>query len=143
MDPTRDFADTRLPEAVTTTAPDGSDVRVLLALERGSMAQFELAAGRVSGAVRHRTVEEIWYVIDGAGEMWRRTESAEATIAMSAGVCLTIPVGTAFQFRSAGPEPLRVVAITMPPWPWAEEAEPVAGNPAWDAVRAGSEQIQA
>jgi hypothetical protein len=42
-----------LPDAV---APDGSDVRVLLRLSRGSMAHFELGAGRVSRAVAHRTV---------------------------------------------------------------------------------------
>ena len=57
-------------------APDGSDVRVLLSLGGGSMAHFELAPGRVSAAVVHRTVEEIWYVLAGRGEMWRRKASA-------------------------------------------------------------------
>lgn len=32
------------------------------------------------------------------------------------GVCITIPVGTHFQFRSFGYEPLSMVGITMPPW---------------------------
>jgi hypothetical protein len=30
-------------------------------------------------------------------------------------VCLTIPLGSSFQF-CAGPEGLRVVAVTVPPW---------------------------
>ena len=60
-----------LPAEPTDVAPDGSDVRVLLRVDAGGMAHFELAPGRVSQAVRHRTVEEIWYVIGGRGKMWR------------------------------------------------------------------------
>ena len=43
------------------------------------------------------------------------------------GVSLTIPVGTRFQFRSFGPEPLAAVAVTMPPWPGEGEAMIVTG----------------
>jgi mannose-6-phosphate isomerase-like protein (cupin superfamily) len=121
----------RLPEEPTTVAPDGSDVRALLATERGSMAQFELAPGRTSRAVRHRTVEEIWYVLGGRGEMWRKLDADEVVVALEPGVILTIPVGTSFQFRSRGPEPLTAVAVTMPPWPGDDEADAVAGCPAW------------
>jgi hypothetical protein len=46
-----DFATLSLPEPPTVTAPDGSDVRVLLGLAGGGMAHFHLAAGRVSKAV--------------------------------------------------------------------------------------------
>ena len=35
------------------TAPDGSEVRILLSLAGGSMAHFELAAGKTSIAVAH------------------------------------------------------------------------------------------
>jgi mannose-6-phosphate isomerase-like protein (cupin superfamily) len=39
-------------------------------------------------------------------------------------VCLTIPLGTRFQFRAdANGEPLTVVGVTMPPWPDADEHE--------------------
>jgi hypothetical protein len=53
------FATTCRPHERTVVAPDGSDVRVLLGLAGGSMAEFELAAGLVSAAISHRTVEEI------------------------------------------------------------------------------------
>jgi mannose-6-phosphate isomerase-like protein (cupin superfamily) len=53
-------------------APDGSDVRVLLQLARGGMAHFELGARRVSRAVAHHSVDEIWYILRGRGQMWRR-----------------------------------------------------------------------
>ena len=97
-------------------------MRPLLSLSGGSMAHFQLAAGKTSIAVAHRSVEEIWFVTGGRGEMWRKQADAEEVIALAPGVCLTIPLGTAFQFRSSGPEPLRIVAITMPPWPGEDEA---------------------
>jgi mannose-6-phosphate isomerase-like protein (cupin superfamily) len=108
-------------------APDGSEVRILLASPGGSMAHFRLPQGEVSQAVRHRSVEEIWYVLSGAGEMWQSDGAASATFPLRQGVCLTIPAGAAFQFRTLGPEALTAVAITMPPWPGEAEAEPVTG----------------
>jgi hypothetical protein len=48
------FDTMQLPDAPDAVAPDGSDVRVLLRLGGGSMAHFELGAGRVSRALlRH------------------------------------------------------------------------------------------
>ncbi len=119
-------------DAPLVVAPDGSDVRVLLRLADGSMARFELAAGRVSRAVEHRTVSEIWYVLGGRGEMWRASGEVESIVALEPGVCLTIPAGTRFQFRALGELPLGAVAVTMPPWPGDDEAIPAAGCLAWD-----------
>jgi mannose-6-phosphate isomerase-like protein (cupin superfamily) len=121
------FATTRRPSERTVVAPDGSDVRVLLALTGGGMAEFELAPGRISAAITHRTVEEIWYVLSGRGEMWRRQDSRDEIVALEPGVCLTIPQGTHFQFRALGDAPLRVLGVTMPPWPGADEAVVVNG----------------
>ena len=121
------FATSRRPHDVTAVAPDGSNVRVLLGLPGGSMAVFELAAGRVSAAVTHRTVEEIWYVQSGRGEMWRRQGAREEIVALEPGVCLTIPQGVHFQFRALGDGALHVLGVTMPPWPGADEAIRVAG----------------
>jgi mannose-6-phosphate isomerase-like protein (cupin superfamily) len=122
------FATMTLPDAFDVIAPDGSEVRVLLPLGAGSMAHFRLPAGRTSLAVHHRTVEEIWYVVAGMGEMWRFDGAAEEITALSPGTCLTIPVGITFQFRSLGEDPLEVVGVTMPPWPGDGEAEVVDGK---------------
>jgi len=120
--------DTRqLPEVPDAVAPDGSDVRVLLRLGRGSMAHFELAAGRVSQAVAHRAVEELWYILDGQGEMWRRQGERQQTVPLRPGTCLSIPVGTHFQFRAGTGGPLAAVGVTMPPWPGDSEAYEVPG----------------
>jgi len=121
------FATTRRPPERTVVAPDGSDVRVLLGLARGGMAEFELSPGLVSAAITHRTVEEIWYVLSGRGEMWRHQDSRDEIVALEPGVCLTIPHGTRFQFRALGDTALRVLGVTMPPWPGADEAVVVNG----------------
>jgi len=116
-----------LPRDYDVLAPDGSEVRVLLSRPGGSMAHFRLHPGQVSRAVRHREVEEIWYVLGGKGEMWRGTSDEQSFASLAAGVCLTIPAGVSFQFRATGPDPLEVVAITMPPWPGPDEAQPAKG----------------
>ena len=121
------FATLRLPLDRTVVAPDGSDVRVLLGTASGGMAHFELAAGRTARAVTHRTVEEIWFVVAGRGEMWRQLGGVEETVALEPGLCLTIPLGTHFQFRAAADQPVAAVAVTMPPWPGDDEAVAVLG----------------
>ncbi|WP_428485146.1 cupin domain-containing protein [Rhodopila sp.] len=122
-----------LPNGYDVLAPDGSEVRVLLSLSAGSMAHFLLPAGETSRAVRHRTVEEIWYVLSGQGEMWRSNDGHDHIAALSPGTCLTIPAGTTFQFRSVGIEALAAVAVTMPPWPGEGEAEIIEGT--WSPTR--------
>ena len=126
-----DFETKRLPLTPDVVAPDGSDVRVLARTERGSMAHFELARGRASAAIRHRTVDEIWFVLSGRGEIWRKQGGREDIVALEPGVSVTIPVGTHFQFRASGDTALEAVGVTMPPWPGDTEAVPVPGK--WKA----------
>jgi len=125
------FATVTLPADPTMVAPDGSSVRVLLTLTGGSMAHFSLAPGQVSRAVVHRTVEEIWYVVNGRGAMWRCHGEHEAIVPLKPGVSLTIPVGTRFQFCADAGVLLSAIAVTMPPWPDNGEAELVDGP--WEA----------
>jgi mannose-6-phosphate isomerase-like protein (cupin superfamily) len=113
------------------TAPDGSEVRPLLRLDGGSMAHCRLAAGRTSAAVVHRSVEEIWYVTAGRGEMWRSRAGWDEFSILEPGVCVTIPHGTRFQFRASAAGPLEAIGVTMPPWPGEGEATLVDGP--WDA----------
>jgi mannose-6-phosphate isomerase-like protein (cupin superfamily) len=126
-----DFETKRLPLTPDVVAPDGSDVRVLARTERGSMAHFELAPGRASAAIRHRTVDEIWFVLSGRGEIWRKQGGREDIVALDPGVSVTIPVGTHFQFRASGDTALEAVGVTMPPWLGEAEAVPVPGK--WKA----------
>jgi mannose-6-phosphate isomerase-like protein (cupin superfamily) len=114
------------PDAI---APDGSEVRVLSVMSRGSMAHFRLEAGAVARAVYHANVEELWYFVAGRGRMWRKDETGESVVEVYPGLSLDIPVGTAFQFRADGGEALEAVGVTMPPWPGPHEAIVVDG--AW------------
>jgi mannose-6-phosphate isomerase-like protein (cupin superfamily) len=109
------------------TAPDGSEVRILAATSRGSMAQFTLLPGAVSQAVAHRTVEEVWLCTHGLGRMWRKLGEAEAVVDLRPGISVAIPIGAHFQFRNDGDAPLHCVGVTMPPWPGMDEAYEVAG----------------
>jgi mannose-6-phosphate isomerase-like protein (cupin superfamily) len=98
----------------------------------GSFAHFQLEPGEVARAVSHASVHEIWYVIGGAGEMWRRQGVREESTLLLPGVCLTIPLGCTFQFRAAEDgEPLQVIAVTMPPWPADSAAEARVERGAW------------
>ena len=120
----------RLPAERDAVAPDGSDVRVLLTLAGGGLAHFELAPNETSVAVVHRTVEEIWYFLTGRGQMWRRSpDGGERIDDVSPGVSIDIPVGTAFQFRTIGEEPLSALGTTMPPWPNTDDEAIIVEGP--------------
>ena len=117
-----------LPEAWTQMlpeqhiyAPDGSEIRPLVQSDGASMAHCTLPPGAVTKAVRHRTVEEIWYILSGRGQIWRHLDRratmnvegnppvsddvAEAVTDLTAGCSLTIPTGAHFQFRTIGDDP--------------------------------------
>jgi mannose-6-phosphate isomerase-like protein (cupin superfamily) len=123
-----DFTSSRLSRERDLVATDGSDVRILQTLSGGALAQFSLAPGQTSTAVTHRTIEEIWFFLSGRGEMWLKQEGRGDVVPVEAGVCVTIPLGTHFQFRSLGNEPLVALAATMPPWPGNGEAVVVPGR---------------
>ena len=109
-------------------APDGSEIRLLPQVQGGSMVHCTLPPGAASLAVTHRTVEELWYVLAGAGELWRRQGEREEVVALRPHTGHSIPLGTHFQFRNPGPEPLVFVIVTMPPWPGMDEAVRVADH---------------
>jgi mannose-6-phosphate isomerase-like protein (cupin superfamily) len=127
------FETRHLPAEVDVLAPDTSEIRVLLATPHASMAHGTLPPGGVSVAIRHKTVHEIWYILGGEGELWRRTQIQEEIVRLRAGVSVTIPLGAAFQFRTLGNEPLRFIMCTTPPWPGHDEAELVEAH--WSAAR--------
>jgi mannose-6-phosphate isomerase-like protein (cupin superfamily) len=121
------FATMRLPADPATGAPGGPGVHFLLGFPAGGMAHFGLGAGQVATAITHRTVDEIWFIVAGRGEMWRKQGEHEETVLLEPGVCLTIPLGTHFQFRASAMEAFSAIGVTMPPWPGKGEAVHVAG----------------
>jgi len=109
-------------------APDGSEIRLLPQTARGSMVHCTLQPGQTSKAVKHRTVEEIWYVPDGRGEIWRKQGVDEKIVGVEPDTSITIRTGAHFQFRNTGEKPFEAIIVTMPPWPGDHEAEIVEGK---------------
>ncbi len=124
--------DTRLSTEADGLAPDGSQIRFLLPGERGALNHFTFPPGATSTAVAHKTIEELWYFLSGTGQLWRRRGEHEVMVDVGPGVCLNIPTGVHFQFRSTGDESLRFIVATMPPWPGDDEAHEVRGP--WECV---------
>jgi mannose-6-phosphate isomerase-like protein (cupin superfamily) len=116
------FSTVELPLDPTAIAPDGLEVRELLRVRGGSTAHFQLTGGRTGRAVRHHTIDEIWYVVRGRGEMWREVDGESEVTVLRPGTCVTILAGTSFQIRAMGRDPLEAIGFTTPPWPGEEEA---------------------
>lgn len=118
----------RLPEHRTVLAPDGSEIRELVAVGRGSMVHCTLPPAAASMAVAHATVEEVWYFLQGRGQLWRSRDGADSVVDVETGVAVTIDRGTHFQFRNTGDGDLCFVIVTMPPWPGEQEARRVGDH---------------
>jgi len=118
----------RVPEKYDDIAPDNSEIRLLPSMNRGGICHCTLPAGKTSLATKHKTVEEIWYFLEGQGELWRKQDSNEETTKVNPGLSITIPTGTQFQFRSTSNDALCFICVTMPPWPGPEEAVKVQGT---------------
>jgi len=112
----------QLPREPTEVAPDGCDVRKLIAGRRVSLVHCTLPAGALSKAVMHQTIEEFWYCLEGRGQLWRKRGAEERMVDLMPGTALRIGPGTAFQYRNTGADDLRFVVATAPPWPGDQEA---------------------
>ena len=123
-----DFAVVQLPDIHDDFAPDTSEIRVLGRTSRLSTAHGTLPIGATAIPLVHKTIDEVWYVLSGRAEIWRKTGDQEEIIEAVPRTSLTIPVGTAFQFRTIGDEPLRFIMSTTPPWPGDDEAVRVDGR---------------
>ena len=116
-----------LPSVPDARSPAGAEIRYLLDGTTGNMILATVPPGQVNRATVHATVSEFWHVLSGEGQIWRRDDTSEETTLLRAGVSIDIPVGTAFQYRCNGAEPLRFLCITMPPWPGDQEATFIDG----------------
>ena len=84
--------------------------------ERGRKAGRARLSGMNSGSV-----------LEGHGEIWRDDGKESDISVLVPGTSIDIPVGTAFQYRNVSNVELKLVCITMPPWPGESEATYVKG----------------
>ena len=110
-------------------SPAGADIRFIMDGSTGNMIHSTVPPRQINRATVHATVSEFWFVLEGAGEIWRKDVHEERVTRLEAGVSIDIPVGTAFQYRNTGDVDLKFICITMPPWPGDQEASHLEG--AW------------
>jgi mannose-6-phosphate isomerase-like protein (cupin superfamily) len=104
-------------------SPLGAYVRFLVDGPHGNMIHATVPPGMIGRACHFRTIDEYWYVLSGLGDIWRRAPGgAETVTELRPGVCIDIPLGTAFQYRCRGNEPLTFTCIALPPWTGDDEA---------------------
>jgi mannose-6-phosphate isomerase-like protein (cupin superfamily) len=106
---------------------DGRD-GALVSGERSTLMLREVAPDACTLAVRHRSVEQLWHVLQGGGMLWRAQDGESRIDKLVAGDSLCIPPGVQFQVR-AGDEGLRALVTSAPGWPGPHEAVAVRG--AW------------
>ena len=113
------------PDAV---APDGAEIRVLLDRPQGtarlSLAEALVKPGERTACVSHKTIEEVWFIVRGAGRFYRLTPdgSEEQTALVAPGDALLIPTGYRFWVVNTGPDDLVFLCCGTPPWPGNDEA---------------------
>jgi mannose-6-phosphate isomerase-like protein (cupin superfamily) len=103
-----------LEEAEPFTTADGSTIRELLGLPTApvrnqSLAEATLAAGQATERHYHAEAEEIYYVVEGSGEMELDGERRAVDI----GDAVLIPPGTRHQIR-ADADGLRFLCCCAP-----------------------------
>lgn len=119
-----DLVPVQLRTAYDHLAPDTSEIRLLGQGQTAGLCHCTLPAGKGSTAVKHRNVEELWYVLEGQGQIWRE---GNEPVDVVPGTSLVIPPKTGFQFRADQSGALKILIATIPTWPGPDEAEPVKG----------------
>jgi mannose-6-phosphate isomerase-like protein (cupin superfamily) len=99
------------------TTRDGSTIRSLLdranaPVENQSLAEAELPAGAATDRHYHRASEELYYVLDGEGEMEIDGEAR----AVGPGDAILIPPGAWHEIKATGADTLRFLCCCAPPY---------------------------
>ena len=114
-----------LPEAPNYTSPGGtSEIRLLPSFQSGELAHAKAPPECVAKPAILTGITEVFYVVGGSGELWRRQGESEETIELVVGRSPTIPPGVDFQYRTHS-DPLELIVFSAPRWEpeaWSEGA---------------------
>ena len=96
---------------------DGSTIRELCGLPTGgtvnqSLAEATLEPGQATTRHYHRDAEEIYFVLEGEGQLELEGERAR----VEAGDAIPIEPGAWHQIRNLGTVPLRILCCCSPPY---------------------------
>jgi mannose-6-phosphate isomerase-like protein (cupin superfamily) len=106
-----------LQEAEAFTTADGSTIRELLGLPTApvrnqSLAEATLERGQATERHYHAEAEEIYYIVEGGGEM----ELDGSRRLVGVGDAVLIPPGAWHQIRAGGEGRLRFLCCCAPPY---------------------------
>jgi len=127
------FDTKQISETPDVIATDGAEVRILCTTPNSSMSHFRLLPGSISHAITHLTIDEVWFIAAGAGRMWLQFDDSEEVVDLRPGLSISLPLGTSFQYRCDGDDPLDIVGVASPAWPGDGEAVIVDSGP-WKAT---------
>lgn len=104
--------------------PHGSEIRPLMDrttsdIERCSLAEELLPVGHAVGRHYHTETEELYYILEGAGEM----TIDDATCAVAAGDCIFIPRLSSHTLRNTGADVMRLLLVCGPAYSPADHHE--------------------
>ncbi|MCK0103331.1 cupin domain-containing protein [Pseudohalocynthiibacter aestuariivivens] len=105
---------TILPTQPDAKSPAGADIRFIMDGPTGNMIHSTVSAGQTNRATVHATVSEFWHILDGQGEIWRRSGDEEYITSLTKGVSIDIPVDTAFSIGMLGTNPCGSFAYLCP-----------------------------
>jgi mannose-6-phosphate isomerase-like protein (cupin superfamily) len=106
-----------LDKAEPFTTKDGSTIRSLLdrdtaPVQNQSLAEATLGPGQATERHYHRASEELYYVVEGQGEMEVDGERAQ----VRAGDAILIPPGAWHQLRASDAGQVRILCCCAPPY---------------------------
>jgi mannose-6-phosphate isomerase-like protein (cupin superfamily) len=101
--------------AAVIKTPHGSEIRPLIDrttsnIERCSLAEEVLPVGASVGRHHHLEMEEIYYILQGSGQM----TVGEEIRAVRAGDAVFIPRGHTHTLENSGPEPMTILLVCGP-----------------------------
>jgi mannose-6-phosphate isomerase-like protein (cupin superfamily) len=94
---------------------DKSEIREIMApanscIERQSLAEAIVYPGDTTTTHIHKTVEELYYILDGKGVMWQNGEERE----VSGGDAIANPPGVPHRITNIGTSPLVFLCLCVP-----------------------------
>src|SRR5690242_8322951 len=90
-----------------------AEIRFLPGFPAADFAHATVEARTASPAAILTEQTELFYVVGGEGELWRRHDGVEEVTRLRTGRSVGIPPGVDYQYRS-GHEPLRLLVATLP-----------------------------
>jgi mannose-6-phosphate isomerase-like protein (cupin superfamily) len=106
-------------------SPGGvSEIRLLPSFEQGEVTHARANPSGPSLAATTSGLGEIFYVLSGEGELWRRSGELADVTHLHPGRCVSVPPGIEFQYRALD-GPLAFLVATAPRWQkenWHEAA---------------------